>query len=379
MKNFDLVVYGASGFTGRLVAEHLARRYGHDGEVRWAMAGRDAGKLAAVRDEVGADPRIALLTAAADDPAALLEMARATRAVITTVGPYQNYGDALIGACAQAGTDYLDLCGEPLWMARTVTAHQETAKASGARLLHSCGFDSIPFELGVYYCQQTAMARFGRPVSRVNGRVRASRGGLSGGTAASMVATTDAVQKDRTQLTALLDPFVLTPGFKGPPQPNLQATERDPDLDAEIGPFMMAIINTKNVHRSNQLMGHPYGTDFLYDERAVVQPASTNGLAPTRDPPKPGEGPSREAREAGYYDVAFIGHGEGGEKVRVAVHGDMDPGYGSTSKVIAETALCLLEEGDDVPGGVWTPGAALREPLMARLEQRAGLRFEVEG
>ncbi len=374
---FDLIVYGASGYTGRLVAEHLARNYGQGGDVRWAMAGRDAEKLAAVRDEIGAPPETALLTAAADDPQALAAMVRRTRAVLTTVGPYQLYGDALIAACAAAGTDYLDLCGEPLWLARTVVAHHETARASGARLCHASGFDSIPFELGVYLCQSEARARFGAPAPRVNGRVRAIRGGLSGGTAASGGATIAAIQADRALLPVMLDPFALTPGFRGPPQPNGQTVEVDPDLGLEVGPFMMAPINTKIVHRSNLLMGHPYGAGFLYDERAIVAEGAKTEFDLV-GAPKPGEGPSAAERDAGFYDLAFTGLFDDGRKVRIGVHGDRDPGYGSTSKIVAEAALCLILEPLDIPGGVWTPGAAMRERLVARLAAKAGLRFDVE-
>jgi len=376
---FDLIVYGASGYTGRLVAEHLAKRYGVGGEVKWAMAGRDAQKLAQVRDAIGAPKDTPLVVADADDPASLDAMVRRTKAVITTVGPYQLYGDHLIAACAAAGTDYLDLTGEPNWMHKTIAKLDATAKETGARLCHSCGFDSIPFELGVLFCEETAKAKLGGSVPRVKGRVRAIRGGLSGGTAASGAATMAAVQKDPSLMQVLADPFALTPGFRGPDQPRGDQAHHDPDVGADVGPFMMAMINTKNVHRSNLLMGHPYGTDFVYDEMSVVVPGVAvefTGLG--EGGPKPGEGPTKEEREAGFFDILFVGIAEDGRKVRVAVKGDRDPGYGSTSKMLAEAALCLVKECAEAPGGVWTPGAAMGMRLVERLQRNAGLTFSAE-
>lgn len=378
---FDLIVYGASGYTGRLVAEHLARRYGVGGEVKWAMAGRSAAKLAQVRDEICAPPETPLVVADADDPASLAAMVRRARAIITTVGPYQLYGSALVAACAKAGTDCLDLSGEPNWMRAMIDAHHAEAQASGARILHSCGFDSIPFELGVWFCQDTAKTRLGHVVPHVKGRVRGIDGGLSGGTAASGAATMAAIQKDPSLLAIMMSPFGLTPGFEGPPQPMGNATQDDPDVGGKVSPFMMAVINTKNVHRSNLLMGHPYGRDFVYDEMVIGGPDGAVGFTDLGSlpggAPKPGEGPTREERERGFFDVLFIGVDGDGGRVKVAVKGDMDPGYGSTSKMLAETAICLVR-APDVPGGVWTPGAALQGRLVQRLQDHAGLSFEVE-
>ena len=375
---FDIIVYGATGYTGRLVAEYLAQRYGIGGEVKWAMAGRSAAKLAQVRDEMGAPQETPLVVADADDPAQLDAMVRRAKAIVTTVGPYQLYGDNLVAACVAAGTDCLDLSGEPNWMARIIATHDAAAKKSGARIVHSCGFDSIPFELGVYFAEETAKAKLGGPVSRVKGRIRRMQGGLSGGTAASGAATMAAIQKDPSLMTLMMNPFALTPGFQGPDQPPGNAVEHDPDVGAEVGPFMMAAINTKNVHRSNALMGHPWGTDFQYDEMAVVMPGAPASFDMGANAPKPGEGPSKAEREAGFYDIAFIGIAPDGRKVKVSVKGDRDPGYGSTSKILAEAAICLVRDAPDVPGGVWTPGAAMRTKLIDRLQKNAGLAFTVE-
>ncbi|MBI1405932.1 MAG: saccharopine dehydrogenase [Caulobacter sp.] len=377
---FDIIVYGATGFTGRLVAEYLAGRHGVGGEVKWAMAGRSADKLAAVRDEIGAPPNTPLIVADASDPASLKAMVGRARAILTTVGPYQLYGSDLVAACAAAGADYLDLSGEPTWMAQMIAAHEAAAKASGARILFSCGFDSIPFELGVLWTQEIARKRLGHAVSRIKGRVRAMQGGLSGGTAASGAATMAAMQKDPSLAGLMFDPFALTPGFRGPAQPDGMTPHRDEDLGEEVGPFMMATINSKNIHRSNLLQGHAYGADFVYDEMAVITPAAPTEFTSLggEGMPKPGEGPSKAQRDAGFYDLLFIGLDSDGRQVRGSVHGDRDPGYGSTSKIIAETAICLVKQATDLPGGVWVPGAALGRKLIDRLQANAGLTFRDE-
>lgn len=375
----DLIVYGATGFTGRLVAEHLLGRHGFDGPVRWAMAGRSLEKLEAVRDAMGAPAGLPLIVADADDAASLAAMVVQAKAVITTVGPYQLYGEPLVAACVAAGTDYLDLAGEPLWMAAMIEKHEAAAKASGARILFSCGFDSIPFELGVLHVQALARRHLGAVVPRVAGRVRDMRGGLSGGTAASGRATMAAIQANPALMGVMFDPFALTPGWKGAQQPRGDKAMFDEIIGQEVGPFMMAAINTKNVHRSNVLQGCAYGEGFQYDEMAVVR-AGVQTEFPSlsaEDAPQPGEGPSREEREAGYYDLLFVGVADDGRQVRAAVHGDRDPGYGSTSKIIAETALCLIWS-PEVAGGIWVPGAALGDKLVERLAGHAGLTFSDE-
>ena len=386
---FDIIVYGASGFTGRLVAEYLARRYGVGGAVKWAMAGRNAAKLAEVRDLIGAPADTPLVVADAEDPASVKAMVERTKAVLTTVGPYQLYGSDLVGACAEAGTDYLDLCGEPAWMRWMIDAHEATAKRTGARIVFSCGFDSIPFELGVWFLQEEAKSALGAAVPRVKGRVRGMKGGFSGGTAASLKATMAAAMKDPSVIDLLKNPFALTPGFEGPVQPHGASVAYDEDLGVWAAPFVMAAINTRNVHRSNFLMGQPYGADFVYDEMMLTGPGEQgeaiakavnagNAALGGEGGPKPGEGPSLEERETGFYDVLFVGVAADGRQVRASVKGDRDPGYGSTSKMIAESAICLVTEATEVPGGIWTPGAAMQGRLVERLQREAGLTFTVE-
>jgi short subunit dehydrogenase-like uncharacterized protein len=386
---FDIVVYGATGFTGQLVAEYLAAHYTGADAPKWAMAGRSHDKLASVRDAVGAPKDTALIVADASDPASLKAMVEQTRSVLTTVGPYQLYGNDLLAACVASGTDYFDLCGEPIWMHQMIDKHEAAAKASGARIVFSCGFDSVPFELGAFFVQEEAKRVFGAPASRVKGRVRAMRGTLSGGTAASGRATFEAVAKDLSLVTILNDPFALTPGFKGPKQPKGNKAAFEEDLQSWTAPFMMALINTRNVHRSNMLMGFPYGREFVYDEMVLtgagekgeanakkVMAANSEKTGPSA--PKPGEGPSKQERENGLYDLLYIAVAPDGREVRAAVKGDRDPGYGSTSKMISECAICLLRDAPDVPAGFWTPGAAMQHKLIKRLVDHAGLTFEVE-
>ncbi len=386
---FDIIVYGATGFTGQLVAEYLAAQYRGDGSLKWAMAGRSLDKLASVRDAIGAAADTALIVADAGDPASLKAMVDQTKSVVSTVGPYQLYGSGLVAACAATGTDYLDLCGEPVWMRQMIDAHQATAQSSGARIVFSCGFNSLPFELGVFFCQETARKVFGGPVNRVKGRVRAMKGTFSGGTAASIKATFAAAAKDLSLVALLKSPFALTPGFEGPKQPPGNKPAFDPDMDAWTAPFVMATINTRSVHRSNLLMGFPYGRDFVYDEMVLTGPGekgeanaklvvAANAQMGGAGGPKPGEGPSKEQRETGHYDLLFVGLAPDGRQVRVAIRGDRDPGYGSTSKMIGECAVCLLRDTPEVPGGIWTPGAAMGHRLIKRLVDNAGLTFEVE-
>jgi short subunit dehydrogenase-like uncharacterized protein len=387
-REFDIVVYGATGYTGRLVAEYLARHYAARADApKWAMAGRSEDKLREVRGEIGAAALTPLIVADADDPTSLTAMAERARVVLTTVGPYQLYGEQLVAACAAAGTDYADLCGEPAWMREMIDRYDAAAKAGGARITFSAGFDSIPFDLGVLMLQQEAEKRFGAPAPRVRCRVRSMKGTFSGGTAASLTETMKAVARNPKLIGLLNDPFVLTPGFEGPDQPNGLIPHHEDDLDRWAAPFIMATINTKNVHRTNFLLGHPYGADFRYDEMMLTSPGEAGKAAAHAvvellknpfgaKPPSPGEGPSAEERETGHYDVLFIGEMPDGRALKYAVKGKYDPGYGSTSRMLAETGIALL--ASDAPGGVTTPGAALGEALVARLQEHAEIAFGVE-
>ena len=313
-------------------------------------------------------------------------MVEQSKCVLTTVGPYQLYGSNILKACAEIGTDYVDLCGEPAWMYQMIQEYDEKAKDSGARIVFSCGFDSIPFDLGVYLVQKKAEANQGSPAKIVRGRVRAMNGEFSGGTAASLTATMASLKKKPELIKVLGNPFSLANGFQGPQQPNDSKPTFDEKLETWVSPFFMAPINTKNIHRSNALLNHAYGQDFCYNEMWIQGPGDTGkaaaeaiaGANPLADAPEPGEGPSKESRENGNYDVLFCADLDDGSVLSISVKGDMDPGYGSTSKMIAESALCLLRDCTELEGGIYTPAASMGEMLITRLEANAGLTFTEE-
>lgn len=386
-RQYGIVVYGATGYTGRLVCEYLNKQYGVNGEVRWAMAGRSQEKLEQVRDEMGIPGDVPLVVANSDSQESIEAMVKSTDVLLTTVGPYQLYGSDVVKACVEAGTDYVDLCGEPAWMHEMIGKFNEAAKASGARIVFSTGFDSIPFDCGVYFLQQAAKQKLGTVVPRVKGRVRAMKGTFSGGTMASFKETMAAAGRNPELIKVLTNPFSLSEGFSGPAQPVGTKPLYEEDLGSWSAPFVMATINTKNIHRSNFLLGHEYGEDFVYDEMMFTGPGEqgekiANMVAQDKSMAestlKPGEGPSKEERENGLYDVLFIGTNEKGDVVKASVKGDRDPGYGSTSKMIAESAICLQKNPDLASGGVWTPAAAMGSAIIERLEANAGLTFTVE-
>lgn len=385
-REFEVIIYGATGFTGRLVAEYISQSHP---DIKWAMAGRSADKLAKVRDLIGAPADIPLVIADSSEEGSLEAMTARTACVITTVGPYQLYGEALVAACTASGTDYVDLCGEPAWMHDIVRKYQDAAKASGARIVLSCGFDSIPFDLGVFFLQQHAIKTSGAPLAKVKGRVRKMQGTFSGGTAASFMETMKRAKIQPEVMDWLRDPFTLCPDFTGPRQPHGAKPIYEEDLGSWSAPFIMASINTKNVHRSNYLLGYQYGKDFVYDEMMLTGPgdkgeeianAVANDKSMATNPPKPGEGPSKEERENGFFDVMFTGETSDGTRLTAGVTGDKDPGYGSTSKMITEAGLCLAQDIDreQTPGGVYTSAPAMGDALIKRLQSSAGLTFNIE-
>lgn len=387
-RDFDIIIYGASGFTGQLIAEYLAAQHGSGADLKWALAGRSADKIQQVVAESGLPTDLPVITADSSDADALTAMVERTQVVITAVGPYQLYGEKMLAACATSGTDYVDLCGEPNWMREMIDRYQTTAEESGARIVFSCGFDSIPFDLGVFYLQQVARETAGGTVGQVMGRVRGMKGHASGGTVASMHATMAAAAKDPSVAKLLMNPFGLTPTMTGPEQPESHKPRFDEALGSWSAPFVMATINIPNVHRSNALLGHAYGEDFGYSEMIMTGPGEKGeklakamakpGLTQDGEDLQPGDGPSREEQLAGSYDVLFMGETASGELIRVSVSGDRDPGYGSTSRMIAESALALAKDDIETGGGIWTPASAMGEPLIKRLSENAGLVFKTE-
>lgn len=385
IKEYDFVVYGATGFTGKLVVEYLVHKYSNNSKIKWALAGRNLEKLESVAVSKNVPEGTGLLEVDSNNIASIEEMISKTKCVLTTVGPYQLYGNDIVSACAKSGIDYVDLCGEPGWMHEKINELTETVRETGSRIVFSCGFDSIPFDLGVLFLQNEVTRRYGKPSVNVRGRVREMNGEFSGGTAASLGATMAALKEKPELFAVLANPFSLSNGFAGPDQPADNKPIFDDKLDTWVAPFFMAPINTKNVHRSNALMNHMYGKDFCYNEMWVMGPGDDGKAAadfisssnPLSNAPKPGEGPSRESRENGNYDILFCGD-INNESVHVSVVGDMDPGYGSTSKMIAESAICLVKECEDLNGGIYTPAPSMGTKLIKRLQDNAGLTFKIE-
>ena len=406
-REFDVVVFGATGFTGELVAEYLAARYGIGTELRWAIAGRSEPRLAAVRDRLavthGNAAALPLLVADSGDDDSIESLAARTRVVATTVGPYARYGTPLVAACARHGTDYCDLAGEVQWIRRSIDSFGTAATASGARIVHSCGFDSIPSDVGTWALQQAALERNGRYCDDVTLGVAAIRGGLSGGTFASMLNLIELARSDADVARLVANPYALDPDPKarGPDERDQRGTRFDPDLDTWTAPFVMAGINTRVVRRSHALAGHPWGKDFRYREvvttgtgirgraRAIQMTALLGALVGTASTapgrkllrrlvlPKPGEGPSAKQRQAGFYKLVVVGVDSAGQRTCLMIRGDCDPGYCSTSRMLGEAAVCLARNEATATGGVHTPVSAMAAPLFERLQQNAGLRFEI--
>lgn len=402
-RKLDVVVFGASGFTGRLVCDYLNTRYGDCKELRWGVAGRSREKLDRVLAALDRAEDVPVLIADSDDTPALEELARSTRVVLSTVGPYAKYGSPLVEACVRNGTDYCDLAGEVQWMRQMIDAHGDAASASGARIVHACGFDSVPSDIGVWFLQNQARERFGEPLAEVTLLVRAMRGGVSGGTAASLLNVIKETRRDRQLARQLANPYTLNPeGLReGPDGRDQSGAVYNEHFGVWTSPFVMAVINQRVVRRTNALLGFAYGRDFRYSEAVMTGPgtsgrlkamaatASLGGfmLASSNDVlrehvvrrflPDTGTGPDANARERGFFNLLIGGSTAGGEALTARVTGNRDPGYGSTSKMIAESAACLARDELEVDGGFWTPASAMGDALLARLQENAGLTFEI--
>ena len=385
LNKYDFVIYGATGFTGKLVVEYAINQYNNNNEISWAIAGRNNEKLEHIQEKYNLPSYIGKIIVDSNDQNSIDEMVSQTKCVLTTVGPYQLYGEKIIKTCVSSGTDYVDLCGEPGFMHKIISECSAEAKETGARIVFSCGFDSIPFDLGVLFVQEEAMSKLNKYASSVRGRVRDMNGEFSGGTAASMKATMAALQSNPELINILVNPHALCDGINGVQQDDDSKPMYDEELDTWVAPFFMAPINTKNIHRSNKLMNHIYGENFKYNEMWIQGPGEEGKAAaefistmnPLGDAPEPGDGPSRESRENGNYDVLFCADVDG-ETIKASVSGDMDPGYGSTSKMITESAVCLVKDCEDLAGGIYTPAASMGKKLIKRLESNAGLTFKLE-
>ena len=385
LDKYDFVIYGATGFTGKLVVEYAITQYNNNNEISWAIAGRNNKKLEHVQEKYNLPSNIGKIIVDSNDQHSIDEMVSQTKCVLTTVGPYQLYGEKIIKTCISSGTDYVDLCGEPGFMHKIISECSAEAKETGARIVFSCGFDSIPFDLGVLFVQEEVMSKLNKYAPSVRGRVRAMNGEFSGGTAASMKATMAALKSDPEVINILVNPHALCDGIQGVQQDDDSKPVYDEKLDTWVAPFFMAPINTKNIHRSNKLMNHIYGENFKYNEMWIQGPGEEGKAAaefistmnPLGDAPQPGDGPSRESRENGNYDLLFCADVDGAT-IKASVSGDMDPGYGSTSKMITESVVCLVKDCEDLAGGIYTPAASMGKKLIKRLESNAGLTFKLE-
>ena len=405
---YAVVLYGATSFVGQITAKYLSQFLADSNDVEWAIAGRDEEKLKKLQSEIsdsGSAKKVDIIIANSNDEASLDEMTKQANVVISTVGPYLKYGEPLIKSCANNGTDYVDLTGEAIFIKDMMDKYQDTASQSGARIVNSCGFDSIPSDLGVYFTQQQAEKQFDEVCEKIHMRVKAAKGGLSGGTVASMATIFEEVGKDKSRRKQVANPYLLNDDADAPNvrQKNVSKPEYDSEHGRWLAPFVMASINTRIVHRTNQLTDYEYGREFKYDEAMWMKDgvkgqltsyalsaglfgfATTMMFKPSRELlskhvlPKSGSGPSKSEQENGYFDIRFFGYTASNDSISTKVTGDRDPGYGSTSRMLAQSALCLAQDisHQDVKGGFWTPASAMGDKLIARLKEHSGLSFEV--
>ena len=398
---YDIVVFGASSFVVVILCQYLSKNR-EEPALRWAIAGRSASKLEAVKAKLNKTDLDIIIADAADEEA-LRTLCAQTSVVTTTVGPYALYGESLVKICAETGTDYCDLTGEVQWISKMVARYDATAKASGARIVNCCGFDSIPSDLGVYYTQQQSKELFGENCDTVSMRVKAAKGGLSGGTFASLINVMKEASNDPTLRKEMADPYSLcVDETTKTRQINTGLAQFDSISGNWTTPFIMAAINTRVVQRSNSLLKESYAKPFLYDEAMMVGKgfsgrlragAIGGGLAAfmltaslnpgrwllSRVLPSPGEGPSPQEQESGHYDILFFGKTPSGKKLQCRVTGDRDPGYGSTAKMLGQASICLARDINktEIAGGLLTPASCFGNTLIERLKAYSGLTFSL--
>ena len=395
-RDFDLIIWGATGFTGNLVCDYINKNY-NERELRWAIAGRNKKKILKLQQKLKIDDSRTII-ADSSDKDSLVKMVKKSRVVCTTVGPYAKYGTNLVEACIEGETNYCDITGETQWIRRIIDRFHTKAKEKNIKIINSCGFDSIPSDMGVFYSQKIMLEKTGKYASTINMRVAGAKGGISGGTYNSLSNVLEEALIDKEVRKTLTNPYGLNPIDKqfGPDKSDLREVIFDTVSNSWIAPFVMAGINTKIVRRSHALMDFMYGKNFAYDEATLTgkgiagQIRGYMSLIPiflaTRKKgsiikkivdfilPKSGEGPSEKTRINGYYNLRFYLTADKMTYVS-KVLGDMDPGYGSTSKMLAESAICLALDKIPETYGILTPSVALGDSLLKRLEENAGLTF----
>ena len=403
---FDIVIFGASSFVGQILTRYMLKQFPKNTDLSWAIAGRSESKLTELKQSLGEQgSHIQVIIADASDEDKLRNLCESTKVVVSTVGPYALYGEPLVKTCVTTGTDYCDLTGEVQWIAKMLERYQDIAKITGARIVNCCGFDSIPSDLGVYFLQQQAKQKFGANCSSIKMRVKAMKGSASGGTVASMTNIFKEVATNPELRKVLANPYVICPPNHGNTvrQDSMNRPQYDSDFNSWAAPFVMAVINTRIVHRTNSIIEGGYSQHFSYNEAMLTGKGFMGGsmaagvsaglgtfalaaaIAPSRWAmekfilPKPGEGPNEEAQHKGFYDLRFYGKTDAGDQIRCKVTGDQDPGYGSTAKMLGQAAACLVQDvpKDEVQGGFWTPASIFGDQLITRLVKNAGLKFEV--
>jgi len=392
-RDYDIVIWGASGFTGRLVAEYLYKNY-NSKDLKWAIAGRDKEKLNTVRENY-LDENIPIILADSFDESSLVEMVKKTNVVCSTVGPYAKYGSLLVKSCVNNGTNYCDLAGEAQWIRKMIDLYHDKAIDNNVKIVNSCGYDSIPSDMGVYFINKN----LSKKNLKIKMRVTGTKGGYSGGTYASMQNIIKEASLDREVRKSLTNPYGLNPvgEQKGNDKRDLSSVVYDSEIKSWIAPFLMAGINTRIVRRSNALSKYKYGKGFKYDESIMTgqgikgrlngimlsipliflaaKPGSLLNKISSFFVPKPGDGPNKKERESGYFSSRFFVFDEESNASVFKVTGDRDPGYGSTSKMLAESAVCIAKDNLEDKFGVLTPSYAMGDHILNRLISKAGLTF----
>ena len=392
-RDYDIVIWGASGFTGRLVAEYLYKNYNYK-DLKWAIAGRDKEKLNTVRENY-LDENIPIILADSFDESSLVEMVKKTNVVCSTVGPYAKYGSLLVKSCVNNGTNYCDLAGEAQWIRKMIDLYHDKAIDNNVKIVNSCGYDSIPSDMGVYFINKN----LSKKNLKIKMRVTGTKGGYSGGTYASMQNIIKEASLDKEVRKSLTNPYGLNPvgEQKGNDKRDLSSVVYDSEIKSWIAPFLMAGINTRIVRRSNALSKYKYGKGFKYDESIMTgqgikgrlngimlsipliflaaKPGSLLNKISSFFVPKPGDGPNKKERESGYFSSRFFVFDEESNASVFKVTGDRDPGYGSTSKMLAESAVCIAKDNLEDKFGVLTPSYAMGDHILNRLISKAGLTF----
>ena len=406
-REFDIIVYGATGFTGYLVAEYLLKKYGFGNKLRWAIAGRNKEKLEKVEERLKIiNPSISLPVVLADSSSieSLKRMAKKTKVVCSTVGPYALHGTELVEACILSSTDYCDLSGEVQWIRKIIALYQDLAYENGSRIVHSCGFDCIPSDIGVWFLQSYLKDNYGVVADRIKYRIKKFRGSFSGGTIASIINIFDELRKDKSLIRLVADPYALNPkdSHRGSDQNDQTKAVYDEDFNCWTVPFIMASIDTRTVRRTNVLLDYFYGKDFRYDEAVLLSKSANSFQAKKRTfiislsmaflaipflrflvkffIPKQGDGPSFEERQKGFYDIRLLARHplDSSQKVIAKIYGDQDPGYGSTAKIFGECAVCLAKDDLKDIGGIWTPASLMASRLLKRLMNNSVLELSIE-